>query len=131
MAKKLTSKILVCPPKPLTATINIYGNYEQKKKAFIAKLKELDIFNSRCYNYHIGCNNELKDLELLLRPGDLEGLKNTIFRQIYLSTDFDPIFRLRLDVNILPEKLGAIKYFLNIVARQNNFFIRRFIKTVE
>ena len=111
-------EMVQAPPKgpKLTATM--------AKTRYSALIMELGIVNSQQYEDHLRQNEELRALERLVQPNQLESTKKLLFRQNYLlrSETYARKFEELSDPTTIvsPHLRGGWLSFLDRIARQNN-----------
>ena len=94
------------------------------KTRYSGLIMELGIVNSQQYEDHLRRNEELRALERLVQPNQLESTKKLLFRQNYLlrSETYVRKFEELSDpsITVSPHLRGGWLSFLDRIARQNN-----------
>nr|XP_047142279.1 uncharacterized protein LOC105846941 isoform X2 [Hydra vulgaris] len=98
---------------------------QQQKQNFANYLFNNNIMNSRHYDDELAKSDELRRLEFTIQLKDLEVIKKTIFRQIYLKQRNTDVLTPRIVVSNNKSRLGALMFFLSNIALQNQISVNR------
>ncbi|XP_047137287.1 uncharacterized protein LOC124813806 [Hydra vulgaris] len=98
---------------------------QQQKQNFANYLFENKIMNSRHYDDELARSPTLRQLEFTIQLKDLEIIKKTIFRQVYLQQRNIDVLTPRIVVSNNKKRLGALMFFLSNIALQNQISVNR------
>ncbi|XP_047142739.1 uncharacterized protein LOC124817009 isoform X1 [Hydra vulgaris] len=98
---------------------------QQQKHNFATYLFKHNILNSRHYDDELARSEELRQLEFTIQLKDLEIIKKTIFRQVYLQQRNIDVLTPRIVVSNNKSRLGALMFFLSNIALQNQISVNR------
>ncbi|XP_047142743.1 uncharacterized protein LOC124817011 [Hydra vulgaris] len=98
---------------------------QQQKHNFATYLFKHNIMNSRHYDDELARSEELRQLEFTIQLKDLEIIKKTIFRQVYLQQRNIDVLTPRIVVSNNKSRLGALMFFLSNIALQNQISVNR------
>nr|XP_047142737.1 uncharacterized protein LOC124817008 isoform X2 [Hydra vulgaris] len=98
---------------------------QQQKHNFATYLFKHNIMNSRHYDDELARSEELRQLEFTIQLKDLEIIKKTIFRQVYLQQRNIDVLTPRIVVSNNKSRLGALMFFLSNIALENQISVNR------
>nr|XP_047144589.1 uncharacterized protein LOC124818111 [Hydra vulgaris] len=97
----------------------------QLKQNFANYLFTHNIMNSRQYDDELSKSDELRIIEFTIQLKDLEIIKKTKFRQIYLKQRYVDVLTPRIVISNNKSRLGALMFFLSNIALQNQISVNR------